>query len=59
MRQLFQARLAEELTETGVLLFYSWLKKYHPELLPRQKDDDPYQHLRTDLEGLYASNVAG
>ena len=53
VRQLFQARLSEELTETGVLLFYWWLKKYHPELLPREKHDDPYQHLRVDLAGLY------
>ena len=53
VRQLFQARLSEELTETGVLLFYWWLKKYHPELLPREKHDDRYQHLRVDLAGLY------
>ena len=53
LRQLFQARLSEELTETGVLLFYRWLKKYHPELLPPEKHDDPYQHLRVDLAGLY------
>ena len=30
-----------------------WLKKYRPELLPREKHDDPYDHLRVDLAGLY------
>ena len=53
VRQLFRLRLSEELTETGVLLFYKWLQKYHPELLLRKKRNDPYQHLRMELEGLY------
>lgn len=53
VRQLFRMRLTEELTETGVLLFYRWLQKYHPELLLRKKRNDPYQHLRMELEGLY------
>jgi hypothetical protein len=34
--------LAAELTETGVLIFYRWLEKYHPELLVRKEQDDPY-----------------
>ena len=53
VRQLFEVRYAEERTETGVLLFYAWLEKYHRELLPQQKSGDPYQYLKVDLEGLY------
>jgi hypothetical protein len=53
VRQLFETVLSAELTETGVLLFYRWLEKYHPELLVREEQDDPYQHLRMELEGLY------
>ena len=53
VRQLFETLLSEELTETGVLLFYRWLEKYHPELLARTEKNDPYQHLRKELEGLY------
>jgi hypothetical protein len=53
VRQLFKTLPLEELTETGVLIFYRWLGKYHPELLLRKEQDDPYQHLRMELEGLY------
>lgn len=53
VRQLFETVLSEELTETGVLLFYRWLKKHRPELLVRKEQDDPYEHLRMELEGLY------
>ena len=53
VRQLFEARFAEERTEIGVLLFYAWLEKHHSELLPEDKQDDSYQHLKADLEGLY------
>ena len=53
VRQLFETLLPEELTETGVLLFYRWLEKYHPELLVRKEQDDPYEHLRMELQGLY------
>jgi hypothetical protein len=52
VRQLFEARPSEERTETGVLLFYGWLEKHHPELLPTGPGD-PYQHLKVDLRGLY------
>jgi hypothetical protein len=52
-RLLFERRLSGELTETGVLLFYRWLRKDHPELLLCTKRNDPYQHLRMELEGLY------
>jgi hypothetical protein len=53
VRQLFETLLSEELTETGVLIFYRWLEKYHPELLARKEQGDPYEHLRVELEGLY------
>jgi len=52
VRQLFGARPSEEHTETGVLLYYAWLQKYFPELLPTDQGD-PYQHLKVDLKGLY------
>ena len=52
VRQLFQARPAEDYSETGVLLFYAWLEKYHPELLPNGQGD-AYPHLKVDLHGLY------
>lgn len=52
VRQLFEARAAERRNETAVLLFYAWLEKYHPELLPAEKGD-PYQQLKVDLKGLY------
>jgi len=52
VRQLFGARPSEEHTETGVLLYYVWLQKYFPELLPTDQGD-PYQHLKVDLKGLY------
>jgi hypothetical protein len=42
VRQLFGARFAEERTETGVSLFYAWVKKHHPELLPKEKQGDRY-----------------
>jgi hypothetical protein len=53
VRQLFETLQSTELTETGVLLFYRWLDKYHPELLVGKEQDDPYEHLRMELEGLY------
>ena len=53
VRKLFEARFAEERTETGVLLFYAWLEKYHRELLPKERQGEPYQHLKVDLTGLY------
>ena len=53
VRQLFETVQSAELTETGVLIFYRWLEKYHPELLVRKEQDDPYEHLRMELEGLY------
>jgi len=52
VRQLFVARPYGEQTETGILLFYGWLGKRYPELLPSEPGD-AYQHLKLDLEGLY------
>ena len=52
VRQLSEARPAEDRTETGVLPFYAWLQKRYPELLPTGPSD-AYQHLRADLKGLY------
>lgn len=52
VRQLFQARMSDVQTETGVLLFYVWLRKHCPQLLP-SGPGDRYEHLRVDLTGLY------
>lgn len=52
VRQLFEVRSSEEHTETGVLLFYDWLEKHYPHLLP-SGPGDPYQHLKMDLVGLF------
>ncbi|MGB2666300.1 MAG: hypothetical protein WAK48_20025 [Candidatus Acidiferrum sp.] len=52
VRQLFDVRCSEEHTETGVLLFYAWLEKHYPDLLPTGPGD-PYQHLKMDLSGLF------
>jgi hypothetical protein len=43
VRQLFETVQSAELTET----------KYHPKLLVRKEQDDPCEHLRIELEGLY------
>ena len=39
--------------ETGVLIFFRWLEKNRPGLLPKDKIGDPYQHLEIDLAGLF------
>jgi len=52
VRQLFEARPSREHTEAGIFLFHRWLADRYPELLPRGKDD-PYEHLKVDLKGLY------
>jgi hypothetical protein len=51
VRQLFRERSSEQRTETGIMGFYGWLEKHHPELLPTGRD--PYRHLKMDLKGLY------
>ena len=51
VRQLWQAYPVKNRTATGVLIFYGWLEKQHPELLPPGQGD-PYQHVKEDLAGL-------
>ena len=51
VRQLFIGHPAER-TETGVLLFFAWLEKHYPHLLPTAPGD-PYQNLKMDLDGLF------
>jgi hypothetical protein len=53
VRQLFVARGPVKRTANDVLNFYLWLRQCGPELLPRDKRDDAYQQLRSDLDGLY------
>jgi hypothetical protein len=53
VRQLFIARHPENATENDVFLSFGWLQQHHPNLLPKGKHGDPYQHLRVNLEGLY------
>ena len=38
---------------TGVLIFFAWLEKNHPKLLPKDKLGDPFQNLKVDLAGLF------
>jgi hypothetical protein len=52
VRQLFEVRSSDERTETGVLHFYAWLEKHYPHLLPTGPED-PCQHLKVDLAGLF------
>jgi hypothetical protein len=52
VRQLFEARSSNEHTETGILLFYGWLQRHHPKLVPTEQGD-PYENLKIELQGLY------
>jgi hypothetical protein len=52
VRQLYKTRPAHERTETGVLLFYAWLEKRYPHLLPAGRGDLP-ERLKVDLNGLF------
>jgi len=36
----------------NLLKFYGWLERNYPELLPEEKGD-PYERVKSDLEGLY------
>jgi hypothetical protein len=49
VRQLFTARHPEEATEDDVFLFFKWLQRHHPEMLPKGKYGDPYLDLRAEL----------
>jgi hypothetical protein len=51
VRQLFEAGPFER-TEIGIFKFHGWLHDHRPELLPKRSDDS-YQHLKSDLSGLY------
>jgi len=55
VRQLFVAHHPDptKRTATSVLIFYGWLEQHRPELLPQGKYDDPFQHMRSDLSGLF------
>ena len=48
VRQLFNARLEQERTVTGVVNFYGWLKDHYPGLI-RRGSGDVYQRIRTDV----------
>jgi hypothetical protein len=52
VRQLYEARPSEDHTETGILPFFAWLDKHHPDLLPRGPGD-LFEKLKGDLKGLY------
>ena len=52
VRQLFTAGSYPR-SGTGVLIFFAWLEQNRPELLPKDKPGDPYQHLKVDLDGLF------
>ena len=53
MRRLFVERLPPGgRIGNNLLKFYGWLERNYPELFPREKGD-PYQHLKSDLKGLY------
>src|SRR5215469_1490894 len=55
VRQLFVAQHPDpaKRTATSVLIFYGWLEQHRSELLPQGKQDDPFQHVRSDLSGLF------
>ena len=55
VRQLFVTQHPDpaKWTATTVLIFYRWLERHRPELLPEGKHDDPFQYLKSDLSGLY------
>jgi hypothetical protein len=53
LRELWLDRRPEtKRTGNDVLIFYGWLEKNCPELLTRGQGD-PYQHLKSDLSGLW------
>jgi hypothetical protein len=52
VRQLFEVRSSAERTQDGVAVFYEWLEKHYPHLLP-SGSGDRLQQLKTDLLGLF------
>ena len=54
VRQLWQERYSEdERTGRNVLGFHRWLEQNRPELLHQGHGDLAYQHLKSDLDGLW------
>jgi len=54
VRQLWQERYAEDQRwGFNVLDFHLWLEQNHPELLHQGHGDLAYQHLKSDLDGLW------
>ena len=53
VRQLFLAHYPNKPTANDVFIFFGWLAGHYPHLLPREKQGDPYQHLKSDLHDLY------
>ena len=51
VRELFLAQSPANRTANDVLVFFLWLLRCSPELL--RKRGSPYDHLKTDLDGLY------
>lgn len=59
VRQLFVDQHPEPRTGNDVFTFYGWLYQNRRELLPPTKGaSDPYQHLKSDLNGLWRTDVA-
>jgi len=58
IRALWTEHSAPTRTEPDVATFHGWLTSNRPDLLPkRKKGDDPCQHLKADLLGLYTSST--
>ena len=54
VRQLFTARYTnEKRTGNDVFAFFGWLQGHFPHLLPKPAHGDPYQYLKSDLNGLF------
>ena len=64
VRQLFVAQHPDpaKRTATSGLVFYAWLERHRPELLPQGKHDDPLQYLESDsqrpIPSLTAKNIS-
>lgn len=52
VRQLFSAGSYPH-SGTGALIFFAWLENNRPELLPKDKLGDAFEHLKVDLAGLF------
>ena len=55
VRCLFRERyMAGKRDGTDVFMFHGWLMQNRSDLLPMTTGGDTYQHLKSDLEGLWA-----